>query len=1157
MIKRLESILWVALLSLFYQGQIKAQSPNPFFSPSGKWVKIEFDQTGVYKIDFNKLKDWGFNPDQIDPKVFRCFSVQGDGIDIVNDSGQFWLKIETPLKIVGGDDGVFNSTDYILLYRKISRGWHFQNGGFKHFINQQTNKSFAVFGYAHPKETKIENLGKRVIAVNKSSGSASLTLNAGLNLQFHDSDRVNPMKMSSNWFGERLGNEYLNKVFSFSIPHNPDTVWVNLRLAPSIINGTGKLIVKINDFRDTIKLRAIYSSDEVYYTLNKSYGLKSPGIKLNVELELQRPNTQSSLYVDFIEVGCPEKLNLSSSSKEFYIPQLANISSSVQVNLTSNFKPEIWNVSNYYNPHEILGTHTSTNFSFFASQNEVYHTIVSFEPNQCPSPQKVSDVKLKEFNLIEQGRPLYLAADKFKTTLKQRIENVQEFSGLFKGQLRDQEKVFLNFPNAKSKIPFFQVVFLSDIYDVYSGGQPDLMAIRNFSREFVSPLTLIGTTSYDFKDRIANNTNYIPIYQSANEQLTSAFCLDDFFGYHEIGQGDPFGAKNKLTQPIGRIPVRTDAELNNYLNKLIRYNHPNALGKWRNQLSFVADDIDEPWEAEFTRESESYAQYITNNISFLKVNRLYADAYKQVTNGNNEAYPDLTKSITDAFQKGSLFINYQGHGGEKGWGQEAFFDIPTINALKNRFNMPVLFTATCEFSRYDNPEFQSAGELTLLNPNGGAIALMTTTRSVWVSGNSLINEAFWTKYGFPSENEEVPTAGVLYQRLKNRPFLTSEDNKFAFLGDVFQKPSFPEHLIQIDSVNQSLASSFEDTLKAFSVVELKGSIRKRGLPAHLNLYNSFDGILDVEIFDKPTNKTTLNNDGSNANVPFSVENSVIFKGQVTVTKGQFKLKFAVPKDISYSLGKGRALFYAKNDYTDATGSWNFKIGGSEIISDLDTTGPKVKAFMNDTLFISGENTLADAQFVALVEDKSGINSTGSGIGRDMLVTLDPNTENEKSFIVNEYFQYFPNSYQKGLIDYPLKGLQPGKHSIQVKVWDIFNNSGSDIVDFVVVPGRKLILTGQKCIPNPVNDQQDIQISFRHNLPGEDLKVKVDVFDLLGQVIYSQEDTEYLSGTEVNVNIKNSGYFGGWQHKSGCYVYRISVQTSDGLLETASGKIILQ
>jgi hypothetical protein len=313
----------------------------------------------------------------------------------------------------------------------------------------------------------------------------------------------------------------------------------------------------------------------------------------------------------------------------------------------------------------------------------------------------------------------------------------------------------------------------------------------------------------------------------------------------------------------------------------------------------------------------------------------------------------------------------------------------------------------------------------------------------------------------------------------------------------------------------------------------------------------------VEIYDKPIKKSTLNNDGSNANVPFSVENSVIFKGQVTVSKGQFMLKFAVPKDISYSLGEGRALFYAKNEYTDATGSWGFVIGGSEIVAEVDTVGPSVKAFMNDTFFVSGENVLTDAQFIALVNDPSGINSTGAGIGRDMLVILDPGSENEKSYIVNEYFQYLPNSYKTGLINFPLRGLSPGKHTISVKVWDIFNNSGTDKVDFEVVPGRQLIISGEQCSPNPVNDGQDISLSFRHNLAGEDLKVKVNIYDLLGQLIYNQEDTEYLSSTEVKINIKSSGYFGGWQHKSGCYVYQISVQTSDGLLETVSGKIILQ
>jgi hypothetical protein len=115
-------IILFNILTFLVANNLKGQTYNPFISSSGKWVKLEFDRTGVFKIDYNKLKDWGFNPSLINPQVIKCFSVQGEGIPIINDSTNSWSLIEAPLKIVGGQDGVIDPQDYILVYRKISRG---------------------------------------------------------------------------------------------------------------------------------------------------------------------------------------------------------------------------------------------------------------------------------------------------------------------------------------------------------------------------------------------------------------------------------------------------------------------------------------------------------------------------------------------------------------------------------------------------------------------------------------------------------------------------------------------------------------------------------------------------------------------------------------------------------------------------------------------------------------------------------------------------------------------------------------------------------------------------------------------------------------------------------------------------------------------------
>jgi len=561
--------------------------------------------------------------------------------------------------------------------------------------------------------------------------------------------------------------------------------------------------------------------------------------------------------------------------------------------LNSNYK--FWDISNNYIP-QLLQSKTIAGEMFIGIPDSVnIARLLAFDESQLVAPK---------FNMV--------------------IENQNILD-------KDVEMVIISHPDflvAANELANFRktnnqlnvrVVTPQQIYNEFSGTQQELMALRKYLRALYTlydgklKYTLIlGAASFDMQNRVTNNTNFVPIYHSNGYFKSQVFCLDDVIGYFEKGKGNPeLTNTNKLAISIGRIPCRTLAEAQGVVNKIKAYESPKSLGAWRNKITFVTDDVDKDhsWESIFTNQSEGYARNILSTYPNLRVNKVYADAYTQVTNGNNQKYPGVSASINAAMSEGTLMLNYQGHGGEKGWAQEQFLDIPMVNAWKNIQNMPILFTATCEFSRFDDPNFQSAGELTLLNPNGGAIALMTTTRLVFVSGNSDINNAFWTKYGFPKPNEAMPTLGEMYANLKNRPKTQyeSEDTKFALLGDPSMKLAFPKHLVLLDSINGKPAETFSDTIGAFSVVRLKGHINER----LKGIMSDFNGNLDIEIYDKPTLKYTLNNDKSGGEIPFLSENGVIYKGSVSVKNGQFSILFTVPKDISYNFGEGRAIFYAQ------------------------------------------------------------------------------------------------------------------------------------------------------------------------------------------------------------------------------------------------------
>jgi hypothetical protein len=704
-----------------------------------------------------------------------------------------------------------------------------------------------------------------------------------------------------------------------------------------------------------------------------------------------------------------------------------------------------------------------------------------------------------------------------------------------------------------------QIVTPQEIYNEFSAGQQDLMALRNFIRwrhkhatsnglklRFV---TLMGAASYDMQDRLANNTNYIPIYQSSSTIGAGSFCLDDFLAFLDSGDGDPMRTKSKMSLSIARIPVRTLQEANGVVAKIKRYGSTNSLGPWRSNIAFACDDVDESWETEFVVESENNANYINQFFPYLNVNKLYADAFPQSTTGNNEKYPEMSAAINRTLKDGALFINYQGHGGLKGWAQESILDIPMVSSWDNPYKMPIMFTATCEFSAFDDPKVQSAGELALLNPNGGAIALMSTTRLVYVSGNTQINRDFWTNYGFPKPNEPIPTLGEIYQRMKNRPSYTTEDNKFALLGDASMPIAFPKHLIQIDTVQGKHISAFKDTIKAFSVVRLKGHVNER----LVGPFNQFNGTMWVKIYDKPLQKFTLNNDGQAKPVAFSELSGVLFNGQVTVKDGKFDLVFSVPKDIAYNYGIGVAKFYAHNGVTDAAGSWQFYIGGSENLQTVDSEGPSIQAYMQDTTFLDGGKVARDVDFVARIFDKDGINATGAGIGRDIQLIIDEGTENQRSFVLNDYFGYDVNSYTRGTVRFPLNDLQPGKHTFTCKAWDIYNNPGKGAVSCLVIPPRTFEITESTAFPVPTKDQ--LNVSVEHTLPGENLTANWKILDAQGRTLVSGESYHESAPARFTVINWDGITHHGNAVQGGIYFYQIHLSTEDGLENHVGGKFI--
>ena len=61
---------------------------------------------------------------------------------------------------------------------------------------------------------------------------------------------------------------------------------------------------------------------------------------------------------------------------------------------------------------------------------------------------------------------------------------------------------------------------------------------------------------------------------------------------------------------------------------------------------------------------------LRDSVPFINVEKIYLDAYKQVTSANGQSYPDVSKAINDRINSGCLIFNYVGHGNENGLAHE-------------------------------------------------------------------------------------------------------------------------------------------------------------------------------------------------------------------------------------------------------------------------------------------------------------------------------------------------------------------------------------------------------------------------------------------------------------------------------------------------------
>ncbi|NPA44054.1 MAG: type IX secretion system sortase PorU [Chlorobi bacterium] len=1088
---------------------------------SGTWKKIKISKSGIYKLTFQELESIGIS----NPQNVRIFG---------NATG--WLPMiagdDRPDDLVENDILIENNS--VIFYAQGPDRWDYDEA------NQEfkpKNHYYSDFAYYYITSDVNTSYNNSIKIENQSTLAETDNVTTYNSYAVHEKDEYNIAETGRVWYGEAFEITN-NQNFTLSFPNLVDNSQAKLVVYAASTSSTSYFKVDVNGTSKNITFSYISSYDvasrantELEFTTNTS-----DEIKINLNYISSTPSARA--WLDYLYVNAISELRFSGSQMQFRNASSVGAGNVTKYNIANASGVTIWDITDKTKPKKVNTTAEGASLTF-KLESSTLKEFIAFNGSDYLKPD-LTDVK----DVANQN----LHATSGSTDMI--IVTYPEFLP----QANEIKKLHETLDNMSVK-----VVTLQQVYNEFSCGATDFSAIRDYakmvydratSNDTLRYLMLLGDGSYDNRSGEGVNGNYVITYQQEySEGLGGSKVTDDYFGLLDDNEGDyGIGITGKLDIGIGRLIVNSVQEANEHIAKIKNYVSSQTFGDWRNQLCFVADDFGEDGYIH-TTQTETLTNYIDENYPVFNIQKIYLDAYKQYTEAAGERYPDVNNAINSRMQKGTLIFHYTGHGGEHGLAHERVVTISEIQQWQNFEKLPLFVTATCEFTRFDDYKFKSAGEYVFTNPHGGAVAIFTTARIAWIYSNGQLTEELY-KHMFESfEDGDRLRLGDIIRLTKCGSF--SNNNLIFFLmGDPALRLGYAsENKIVTKLINNAPISEV-DTLKALNEVSFTGELQdKNG-----NKLTNFNGYVYPTIYDKIRSVTTQNNDDYEAGpYTYKTRDNVIYKGKASVTNGDFSFKFIVPKDIALNVDTGKISYYAENGLTDAKGySFDFLVGDIASNYEEDNKGPEISLYMNDENFVSGGITNSNPRIYAILSDEHGINTATGGIGHDITAIIDDDLNN--IIVMNDDYRADEGTYKTGKLEHFLFNIEQGNHKLKFKAWDVYNNSSEEYLEFLVIEADNLSIDRLLNYPNPFTTHTDFY--FEHNQAGSEIDVLIQIFTISGKLVKTIDASYFADGNRAGPFAWDGTDDFGNKIGRGVYVYRVKLRSQTGEVAEKFEKLLI-
>lgn len=1124
----------------------------------GKWVKVRVTKEGIYQLTTDDIKKMGFT-DLSKVKVYGYGGLLQNEVLRFSAPDESVLSDETPDDLV--EVPVMRASgDRILFWAEgtVKYNWNSSSKKYTH-----TQNHYSTYSYYFVTEDNNPRQEVKLIE-DEVNTSRVQTLTHVPYVVVNDNDCY-------SWYngGRRMFDSFdfanaSSHTYKLDTPGFDSTASgtksIEINIGASSTISRTQINVKANgQSLGNVEVEAFNSNNESAQSKSSTFSKTDMLYSDEANSFVLTSSSSNKASLDYIRINYQRKLSSTTSGYSFS-PQVSDKAVRLEI-ADANDKIHIWRIGQKGCPTaELKGSLVDGNVYAAYTSTGQRRFVYFNESNTFDTPSVVGEVANQ--NLHADAGIDYVIIVPANGKLVEQATRI--------GDLHKQRDGLT-----------YKVLRADQLYNEFSSGTPDANAYRRYlkmlydragdDKEAMPRYCLFMGKSYwdnRFLNEEAKGKNpddYLLSYESDASSVSigsvNSFVTDDFFGLLDDGEGANIKT-DRLDIAMGRMICANEAEAKLLVDKTERYINNEDAGSWKNTVAMLADDGD---RNDHMEGAESVAHIIGEVAPSMDVQKVYWDRYYWTSSATGYTYPQGTARIRQLMTEGALLFNYSGHGSPN---MISHYKLLLTSDFAKALSphMAVWVLASCEIYPFDSEEANLA-ETSLYVPDGGSVAFMCATRAVYGNYNTVLNKAFCKNVFSRDDDGKFYTLGEALRLAKKQMIEDGKNGdqtinklKFVCFGDPAMRLGIPTGKVVLDSINGKAVNTFNglEQLTAGSAVKFAGHV----CPGNGNddeVDTAFDGTVSTTIFDCAETITCKDNQKTTEGNPmvFDERSKSIYKGSAKANAGKFEFTVCIPRDISYTDRPGRISFYAvSNDkQTEYNGvSESFCLNGTSPMEEPDTKGPEVVAYIND--IDNPDYTITDENpvLIANISDDYGINNTGISLGHDIELVIDDNASN--CINLNSYFTYDFGSYQKGQLVYPMTNMPQGKHSAQLRVWDVNNNLTIADVHFIVrskTPevGKDGYVTSTK---NPATTDTRFITYFPADTEVKGI-VTYEVFDTRGRCVYKQPIAVAEGATNASHTWNLCGNDGA-PLPAGLYFYRTVFNSSNGSNATDAQKLII-